>query len=347
MKILQIGSALHDWGGIERYLVYLCQALQERGHEVMCSVPPGSPLESKVGVRKVHIDVRAQFQFTRIAAYLRLFREHRFDVVNAHFSPDFIVPAVASKLARIPCRILTRHVVLTWSAVKVRRYSRLFTHFIGASDAVANKLVESGVSAERVRVAKAGCPKVVPSLTYEAMREQLAISQFACGFFGRMVEDKGVITLAEAASGLRPETLHLFGDGPLLAKLRAKPSGLRLHGRLEDIANAMNAMDAVVIPSLWEEALGFSTLEAMSLGKPVVATRSGGLPELITDGENGFLVPKNDPKALAEAIATLESDHELARTMGNRSQELHRQEYTVERFGERMEQAYKWATGLD
>jgi glycosyltransferase involved in cell wall biosynthesis len=345
MKILEIGSALHDWGGIERYLVYLCQALDERGHEIVCTVPPGSPLESKIAVKKVRINVRSQFQFSRIAAYLRLFREHRFDIVNAHFSPDFIVPAIASKLARQPVRILTRHVVLTWSPIKVRRYSRLFTHFIGVSDAVARKLIESGVSPDRVQVAKAGCPALVPTLPLEAIREQLAISKFACGFFGRVVDDKGVTTLVEAAQSLPPETFHVFGDGPLLAKLKPTTS-VRFHGRVEDVANPMSAMDAVAIPSLWEEAFGFSAVEAMSLGKPIIATISGGLPELITQGENGFLIEKRDAKALAEAVEALRSDPALASRMGAVSRDLHAQEYTVARFGERMELAYKNAAGL-
>lgn len=346
MKILEIGSALHDWGGIERYLVYLCQALQERGHDVVCTVPPGSPLESKLTVRKVHINVRAQFQFSRIAAYLRLFREHRFDVVNAHFSPDFVVPAIAAKLARQPVRILTRHVVLTWSPIKVRRYSRLFTHFIGVSDAVARKLIESGVAADQVQVAKAGCPALLPSLPESVVREQLAISGFACGFFGRVVEDKGITTLVEAAPRLLPETLHVFGDGPLLGKLKGANTGLRFHGRVEDVANPMSAMDAIVIPSLWEEAFPFSALEAMSLGKPLIASRSGGLPELITDGENGFLFEKRDAAALAEAVNTLKGDPGLVASMGARSRELHAQDYTVARFGERMEHAYASAAGL-
>lgn len=343
MKILQVGSALYDWGGIERYLAYLTSALVERGHDVWTTVPPGSPLEPQLSGKTVPIGVRRQFQFTRLAAYLRLFRRQRFDIVNAHFSPDYIVPAFAARLARQPVRVLTRHVIVHWSPVKVRRYSRLFTHFVGVSTAVQDKLVGAGVPADRVTVAKAGCPALQPTLSREAMREQLALPGFAVGFFGRINSDKGIETVMEAAKLVPPETFHVFGDGPLLASLKAQDSGVRFHGRLSDVANAMNAMDAVVIPSQWEEAFGFSVIEAMSLGRPVIATRSGGMPEIIDHDVNGLLIDKRDAHALAEHLRSWIQDPALAHHLGMNALTTHRNEYTVERFGERMEAAYEWA----
>ncbi len=346
MKICQVGSSLHDWGGIERYLVYLCEALEARGHEVWASVPPGSPLDKRLTCRKAHLDLRRQFQFSRLAAYLRLFRAERFDIVNAHFSPDYIIPAIAAKLTRQPCRVLTRHVVITWSATKVRRYTRLFTHFIGVSDAVGGKMVDSGVPAKLVQVAKAGCPAIEPSLSAEAVRQQMAVSGFAAGFFGRIVGEKGISMLADASAHLPPETIQAFGDGALLNSVRTQATGVRFHGRIEDVGNAMNAMDCVLIPSLWEEAFPFSALEAMSLGKPIVATKSGGLPELVVPDETGFLVEKRDSQGLASAISTLSEDPALCARLGAVAQERHRQLYTIEKFGERVEAAYKLATGL-
>ena len=343
MKVLQIGSALYDWGGIERYLAYLTEALDARGHEVWTTVPPGSPLEKKLTGRTVPIGVRRQFQFTRLAAYLRLFRAEKFDLINAHFSPDYIVPAFAARLTRQPVRILTRHVVVHWSPAKVRRYTRLFTHFVGVSDAVQERLSASGVPRDRITVAKAGCPALQPSLSREAMREQMAISGFAVGFFGRVNTDKGVETVVEAATQLPPDTFHVFGDGPLLAKLREHPSGVRYHGRLNDVANAMNAMDAVVIPSQWEEAFGFSVIEAMSLGKPVLATRSGGMPEIIEDGVTGAIFEKRDSARLCELVKSWSNDPTRVSAMGTAAQSRHRTLYTLEHFGERIERAYEWA----
>lgn len=341
MKVLLVGSALFDWGGIERYLVYLSEGLQERGHEVWASVPPGSPLDSKLSCNKSHIALKGQFNFTRLAAYHRLFRQHKFDAVNVHFSPDFIVPAVAARIARQKNTILTRHVVLYWKPAKVRRYTRLYDGFIGVSQAVRQKLVDSGVPPDRVVVARAGCPALEPTISREAMRQQLAISGFAAGFFGRVVDDKGVQTIAEAAGSLPPETFQVFGDGPLLKELKANPRGVRYHGRVEDVANSMQAMDAIVVPSLWEEAFCYSALEAMTLGKAVVASRSGGLPELIDDGITGILFDKKDAAGLAACIKDLAADPATAVRIGEAAREVHRTQYQLCHMAERAEAAYQ------
>ena len=108
----------------------------------------------------------------------------------------------------------------------------------------------------------------------------------------------------------------------------------------------ITAMDALVIPSLWEEAFPFSALEGMSLGKPIVATRSGGLPELVTDDENGFLIEKRDCQGLVGALQRLATEPDLGARMGARARAIHRADYTLERFGERMEAAYQTVAGL-
>lgn len=341
MKVLLVGSALFDWGGIERYLVNLSEGLSERGHEIVVSVPPGSPLDSRITTRKAHIALKGQFNFTRLAAYLRLFRREKFDLMNVHFSPDFIVPAVAARIARQKNLVLTRHVVLYWKPSRVRRYMRLYDGFIGVSDAVKKRLVDSGIPEGKVIVAKAGCHALQPTATRETMRQQLAISGFAAGFFGRIVDDKGVRTIAEAAKSLPPETFHVFGDGPLLKELKANPGGVRYHGKVDEVANYMNAMDVIVAPSLWEEAFCYSALEAMTLGKPIVATKSGGLPELITHGETGLLFEKRDAAGLAEAVKVLAADTSGREQMGKAAMESHRSFYTIPHMAERMEAAYQ------
>lgn len=343
MKILQIGSALYDWGGIERYLAYLTTALAERGHDVWTTAPPGSPLEPKLAGRIVPIGVRRQFQFSRLAAYLRLFRANGFDVVNAHFSPDYIVPAIAARLARQPVRILTRHVVLHWSPAKVRRYTRLFTHFVGVSNAVEEKLAASGVPRERITVAKAGCPPLEPTIDRALVRQQLGLTGFHVGFFGRINADKGIETVVDAARELPEGTFQVFGDGPLLARLSDEAAGVRFHGKVSEVANPMSAMDAVVMPSLWDEAFGFSALEAMSLGMPILATRSGGLPELVEDGVTGALFDKRDSSELVRLVRAWSEDPDRVASMGTAARNRQRSEYTLERFGERMESAYHWA----
>jgi len=173
------------------------------------------------------------------------------------------------------------------------------------------------------------------------MRQQLALGGFSVGFFGRVVDDKGIRTIASAAESLPPETFQVFGDGPLLKEMRAHPGGVRYHGRVEDVASHMNAMDAIVVPSLWEEAFPYSALEAMSLRKPIIASRSGGLPELVSDGVNGLLFDKKDAEGLASCVRQLSTEPDMALQMGTKGQEIQRSQYTVAHMAERMESAYQ------
>ena len=162
MRILQVGSGLTGWAGIEKYVVYLSGGLAAKGHDVSVTVAPGSRLAEAVS-GGIPLAIRHKLDLAALAAYIRLFRSSRFDVVHTHFNPDFLVPACAAKLAKVPRLVLTRHVALPWPAVKARTYSRLYDRIVPVSEAARKKLLSSGVPAERMRVAKAGCPALVPS----------------------------------------------------------------------------------------------------------------------------------------------------------------------------------------
>ena len=342
MKVLQIGSSLFDWGGIERYVAYLAEGLMARGHEVSVICPPGSPLAQRSPGEKLSIPLRFQFAYWLLPRFTQRLRQGEYDVAHLHFSPDFVVPLLAARAAKIPRVVLTRHVALPWSATKIRRYADKVDRVICVSDAVRGVLAESGVDAAKLVVAKAGCPPLVPTASAAAMRKKLTNDgkSFAVGYFGRLVADKGVQHLVEAsrtlASGI---AVHLFGNGPLRGDLEAVDSPAVFHGFVPEVADAMAAVDLVVIPSVWAEAFPFAALEAMSLGKPILATRRGGLPEMVSE-QTGRLIPAEDPKALAEQVAWFASNPNEAAQLGARAREIQSQEYTIARFAERIESVY-------
>ena len=347
MKILQVGSSLESWGGIERYVAYLSEGLSDRGHEVVVSCAPCCPLDMRLTVRNLPIKVRRKFDFQAFSKYLRHFKTVRYDVVHVHFSPDFLLPAIAARMTGQPLSIMSRHVVLPWTPTKVRLYSSLFDHFIPVSDAVKRQLITSGVSIEKMTVAKAGCPALVPVKVREQMRHELGIhnGDMAVGYFGRLVAEKGVDTLISACTKMpKGISFEVFGNGPLSGELEAKAlsakSPVRFHGFREDIPECIEAMEAVVIPSIWEEAFPFAALEAMSLGRTVIASRVGGMPEIIEDGKTGMLFDKGDDAALAVAAAKLAADPDLNARLGANAREAHRSSYTIEKMAERIEAVY-------
>jgi len=352
MKILQVGSSLESWGGIERYVAYLSDGLAGRGHEVVVSCPPSCPLDKNINVPSLPITVRRKFDFRAFRQYVRHFKAVRYDVVHIHFSPDFLLPAIAARITGQPLSIMTRHVVLPWTPTKVRLYSTLFDHFIPVSDAVQRQLIVSGVKKEMMTVAKAGCPPLEASLEHALVRKELGIEPdtVAMGYFGRLVIEKGVDTLILASNSLPDRiSFEVFGNGPmsdeLEARAKANNSRVRFHGFRTDIPDCLQAMDAVVIPSIWEEAFPYAALEAMSVGRPVIASRVGGMPEIVENGKTGFLFEKGDAAGLAEAASNLAAQPELMKRMGDSARASHRTDYTIERMAERIEAVYAAVEG--
>lgn len=143
---------------------------------------------------------------------------------------------------------------------------------------------------------------------------------FTVAFLGRLTVEKGVETLLAALPRL-PEGMRVLaaGEGPLRPLVEraaaAWPDRLRYLGEAADVRSLYHAAHAVVIPSL-REGQSLVALEAMACGLPVVASRAGGLPELVRHGETGLLVPPGDPATLAAALAELAGDPERCRRLG-------------------------------
>jgi glycosyltransferase involved in cell wall biosynthesis len=175
---------------------------------------------------------------------------------------------------------------------------------------------------------------------------------------GRLVSKKGFEYLIEAVRALAPAhpglLLAIAGVGDLWAPLRARASGLpvRFLGNQsqDDIARHAAAADVIVVPSIRDDAgnvdgLPNFALEALASSTPVVATTAGGLPQAITDGENGLLVPERDPAALAAAIGRLIASPDTARSLGVRARNRVEREHSWTRTAEMMVAAYGRARG--
>jgi glycosyltransferase involved in cell wall biosynthesis len=159
------------------------------------------------------------------------------------------------------------------------------------------------------------------------------------GVVARLEPEKGHPTLLEAwPTVLRavPDAYLLFvGEGSRREALEAQARELRIAhrvvftGRRDDVPAVTAALDVAVLPS-YREAQGLSILEAMALSRPVVASRVGGIPEMITDGETGLLVPPHDASALADAISRLLLDHPFADTIGRAGHDLVHDRFCIE-----------------
>lgn len=170
------------------------------------------------------------------------------------------------------------------------------------------------------------------------------------GTVGRFVPPKGHTYLLDAIVRLQsqfPDVKTLVvGDGALLRPMEEKAQALGLSdavvftGIRRDVPEILALLDVFVLPSLWE-GLPIALLEAMAAGLPVVATRVGGVPEVVEDGVTGLLVPPRDPDALAEAITRLLRDPDLRCKMGQAGRERVESEFSVEKMVRKTETLYE------
>jgi glycosyltransferase involved in cell wall biosynthesis len=105
------------------------------------------------------------------------------------------------------------------------------------------------------------------------------------------------------------------------------------------VPDLLNAMDIFVLPS-YSEGVSLALLEAMAAGKPVIATAVGGLPEVVTEGENGLLIPPRDAEALAGALARLLTDPALAQRLGTNARARVRENFSLDRLGREINEIY-------
>jgi len=160
-------------------------------------------------------------------------------------------------------------------------------------------------------------------------------------FIGRLSTEKGIAVLIGALKKLSDVHIDVYGKGPLQPLVEAA-SHLRYRGFQSAAVLRQKMQEAayMVMPSTGVESFGLVAIEAFACGTPVIATRHGGLRELIADGQTGLLVPPNDEDALASAIAYAESHPEQMRRMGMAARKHYLASYTPERNYEQLIQIY-------
>ena len=164
-------------------------------------------------------------------------------------------------------------------------------------------------------------------------------------YFGRLTEEKGLLTLIWAMKQLPGIQLRIVGEGPLKEKLRNLadiPDNIELVGHKsgDELAREIANARAVVAPSEWYENYPLSVLEAMGFGKPIIAANIGGLPEIVRDGVSGLLFQPGNANDLAEKIKLLWNDVELARIFGQSGQKQVREENRFDLYYRRIKEIY-------
>jgi glycosyltransferase involved in cell wall biosynthesis len=279
----------------------------------------------------------------------RLIREQRYDIVHFHTKRAHALALWLPRGKQRPKYVVTRR--MDYAEPRSRYtdilYNRRVDGVVAVSRAIADVLLDAGVDGEKVRVIASG---VAPAaFTGIATTRAAMDSVTVIGCLASLEERKGHRYLLEAAVRLKNDGLRIrceiAGDGPLRARLEAEAARLglsdevRFLGFVSNTAEFLDSVDLVAMPSL-HEGLGVAALEAMGAGKPVVATRVGGLAESVLDGATGLLVPARDPVALSDAIAKIVRSPSLAKSMGEQGRERVRQHFSLESMARQNESYY-------
>ena len=288
-----------------------------------------------------------------MAVAWQLSREARhYDVICANSQKALFVCALAAKLSRRPLVWILHDIVTdpAFSATNRRAslaFARLFARLVAVnSEETGRAFIEAGGEADKVRIVYNGFDPA-KARVYEPgkavrLRAELGLGpQPLVGLFGRLSEWKGQHVFLDAIAAMEGVQAvivggALFGQEAYEARIREQASRLGIDGRVRflgfrpDVPELMAAMDVVAHTSIVAEPFGRVVVEAMMCGRPVVATRGGGVTEIVRDGETGLLVPPGDASALAAAIGYVLSQPALAERLAQKGREDVSQRFSME-----------------
>jgi glycosyltransferase involved in cell wall biosynthesis len=273
----------------------------------------------------------------RLAQYLS---SHGPMLVHAHSLRAAFVAALARRLRSFPF-VFTAHNLVRQGTVA--RLGIQFTasqaiRVIAISQAVAEGLAFHGVPKKKISVIPNGVD--VEWFTPQPPILGETEKKFTVGCVGRLSREKGIDVLLQAASQMHDTQFIIAGDGPERAALqKLAPPNATLLGRINDPRTLYASADVITVPSR-EEGQGIVALEAMASGVPIVASRVGGLAEMLTDGATALLIPADDTKALTESLTRLRDDLALRAHLAINGRALVEDKYDVRRMIEAMQSVY-------
>lgn len=356
MRILQVISSSRT-SGAERHVVVLSERLRRLGHSVTAVCPQGGWLPDQLkaaGVPTIEIPMHGVRAPRAAVSLARIARSEGCDLIHSHLTRATYLGYMAAGLAHVPL-VSTMHVLTKdWA---YRHLPRRSHWFVAVSDSLRQTLVGRGVPENHVTTVYNGTEICADDLITDgsdlSVRAELGVPAEAelVGEFARIDAFKGQHLLVDATPAIvaaRPRAyVVLVGKAePSVQQClweRASRLGvadrIRFTGVRDDVPRLLEAMDVVTLPSI-SEACSMAIIEAMAMGKPVVATRAGGNPELVEEGLTGRLVPR-EADAVGQAIISILDDAGIRHRMGETAKSRARERFSAAAMAENMVRVYE------
>jgi L-malate glycosyltransferase len=351
MFSIHIDSAT-TWRGGQNQVLLTVLGLRAARHRTLLVAHPAGELRRRaaeglefVALAPNHeLDLKAGWKLARLVNRLRP------DIVHAHDPHAIAMAALALSMSTaepVPPLVASRRVDFHLKPNSFSRWKhRQVAMFIAASGAIARVLHADGIPAPRVATVHEGIdPDRIAGIEPVSVHGEFWLPTRApiVGNIGALVPHKGQRHLVDAAAlvvrDVPDARFIVLGEGELRPALEHQVKSLHLEkhvalpGFRADAVALLKTFDVFVMSSE-TEGLGTSILDAMACGRPVVGTRTGGIPEVIEDGVTGLLVEPTNPRALAQAITDLLRDPALRARMGAAGLACVRERFTVDRMVE-------------
>lgn len=351
IKVIEVSSD-SNIGGAGKCLITLLKNFDYTRFSVKVILPPNSLLKPEIdalGIEVIEVDGIAEksLDFKAVKKLKEIFLLERPDIVHTH----------ASMSARIAARhsgakvIYTRHSVFpqsrkltTFPGKQINGFinNRYSDSIIAVAEAAKDNLTETGIKEDKISVVLNGVDGLIKADDFERIEQRARFGvdkgEKVVSIVARLEDIKGHAYFIEAAKMLLDDGFNakffIAGTGSYEEELKTMVTELGLEdkviftGFLKDIDKLIEITNIQVNASYGTEATSLALLEGMSIGIPAVVSDFGGNPGVITNGENGFVVPKQNSAALKKGIEQLLCDSDLYDRMSQRSTEIFNEKFT-------------------
>ena len=356
-----------DIGGAEKMLYEVAAGIDRRKYNPVAACltghgPVGKKL-SEAGVEVEYLDMQCKMDLRIFPRLVRLIRKQNIHILHSYLFHANFLGRIAGRIAGVPIIISSIRV-----SEKEKHYhlwgDKLTSGLVDMETCVCEAVREFSLKKGRIASKKLtvihngiDLEKFDRKWDREGKRAEFGIrgSTRIIGTVSRLSRQKGLEFLLRAASRVLkdiPDLVFIIvGDGKLEFELKQLTKELGIEDKViftgfrKDVLEIMNTFDIFVLSSAWE-GMPVALLEAMALSKPVVVTAVGGCPELIKEGENGFLVKPSNDIELARAVVTILSDSRLAGRMGHNSRKRTEQ-FSVHTMVKKTEKLYETLLARD
>lgn len=357
MNILYLTSCF-ALGGTELYTMDYAECMIGRGHRVFWGTRKEGPLkqlaeEKGIKLLPVAFEKRDPIHMLKACKQLRkIVVDYSIDVIHANDAYTAMCAARALKGQDGAPKLLWSNVGIGSKsyALLLKLCGNAFDTIIAASHFIRNRMIEEGFEPKKITVYSQSRKMTDADRSAEEIRKDFGVQDdVVIGTVGRVVKMKGAETLIEAMPAILQEVpnakLMVVGDGPQRTELQELAEKLNVQDRVlftgfrTDIENVYAAFDVVAFPTYYE-ALGYIPFEAMYYEKPLVASLTGGIPEIVKDEFNGLLVPPAMPDDWAMAIVRIIKDTAFADSLVKNGKEYYNTYLTNKNDSELIEQIY-------